>query len=570
MKKIYHKIVITILILFIGLVLTIFALQIINCQKIAWGVKIGGLKINVRQPQTAQQVLENKWDEFINQEIDFLNQENHLSTQIANFGFEINLQQTIDQAYQISRQSNFFNNIKEQLIALMGYRNTPVIYTINIEEFDNQVAEIFKDIEKPAQNALLIFNEEINDFSLQHSTTGTAIDKEQLLDDLFNRLQSFSNNPIELKLLADYPEIKNNEVDSALEKVQQILASQPYYLIFNNESWTINKETIIDWLKFEPIKENETDPAESKLNGVNNQILGVLLDRDKIEKYLDNIAKTINRPPIDAQLETEENRAIVFNPAQEGFEIKKTATIDRLITNILLNPPIKKTTIIADKASPKIALKNTNNLGINTLIGQGISNFTGSPKNRVHNIKTGAAKFNGLILTPNEEFSFNNLLGGSGPEQGFLPELVIKNHQTIPEYGGGLCQISTTFFRAAANSGMKITERRAHAFPVVYYSPQGFDATIYEPKPDFRFINNTPAHLLIQAIVEGTQLAINFYATDDGRKVGIEGPYVLERKEDGSMKTVLTQKVYQNGEITEEQIFYSNYDSPDLYTTPAN
>ncbi|MEA2113201.1 MAG: VanW family protein, partial [Patescibacteria group bacterium] len=288
-----------------------------------------------------------------------------------------------------------------------------------------------------------------------------------------------------------------------------------------------------------------------------------------IEKYLDNIAKTINRPSIDARLETEENRAIVFSPAQDGFEIKKTATINLLIADILSNPPIKKTTIIADKASPKITLRNTNNLGINSLIGQGISNFAGSPKNRIHNIKTGADKFNGFILNPGEEFSFNNFLGGSGPEQGFLPELVIKDNQVIPEYGGGLCQISTTFFRAAANTGMKITERRAHAFPVIYYSPQGFDATIYEPRPDFRFINNTSAHLLIQVIIKGTQLTINFYATDDDRKVEIEGPYVLEKKEDGSMKTVLTQKVFQNGEIVEEQTFYSNYDSPDLYISPT-
>ncbi|MBU4030992.1 VanW family protein, partial [Patescibacteria group bacterium] len=253
------------------------------------------------------------------------------------------------------------------------------------------------------------------------------------------------------------------------------------------------------------------------------------------------------------------------------FAVKKSQTIERLIANILSDPPVKKTTIIADKASPKITLEKTNQLGVNSLIGQGTSNFAGSPNNRVHNIKTGAAKFNGLILTSGEEFSFNNLLGGSGAEQGFLPELVIKNYQTIPEYGGGLCQISTTFFRAAVNSGLKITERKAHAFPVVYYNPQGFDATIYEPKPDLRFINNTPSHLLIQTAIEGTKLTINFYATDDGRKVKIDGPYTLEKKENGSMKAVLTQKVYNaNGEITEEQIFYSNYNSPNAYTTPAN
>ena len=209
-------------------------------------------------------------------------------------------------------------------------------------------------------------------------------------------------------------------------------------------------------------------------------------------------------------------------------------------------------------------------MGINTLIGQGISNFAGSPKNRIHNIKTGLAKFNGLILNPQEEFSFNALLGGSGPEQGFLPELVIKKDKTVPEYGGGLCQVSTTLFRAAVNSGLEITERAPHAFPVEYYYPQGFDATVYEPSPDLKFINNTPGHLLIEGLIQGSQLIFNFYGTDDGRRVKIKGPYVLEKKEDGSMKTVLYQEVYQQDELISQETFYSNYDSPDLFPVESS
>jgi vancomycin resistance protein YoaR len=156
-------------------------------------------------------------------------------------------------------------------------------------------------------------------------------------------------------------------------------------------------------------------------------------------------------------------------------------------------------------------------------------------------------------------------LDGSGPEDGFLPELVIKKGKTVPEYGGGLCQVSTTMFRAAVNAGLKITERQPHSFPVQYYNPQGFDATVYDPRPDLRFINNTPNHLLIEAIVDGNWLIFNFYGTDDGRKVEIKGPYILEKNKDGSMKTVLCQNVYQNGEKIISDTFFSSYKSPDLY-----
>jgi vancomycin resistance protein YoaR len=289
------------------------------------------------------------------------------------------------------------------------------------------------------------------------------------------------------------------------------------------------------------------------------------VDKNQVKEYLEEITSTINQYPIDAHLETQDNRAIIFVPEKQGYGIDIDKTVDQLIENILAQPPVKKTIITAQKLPPKISLEQTNDLGINRLIAQGISNFAGSPKNRIHNIKTGLAKFNGLILRPGEEFSFNTLLGGSEAEQGFLPELVIKKNKLVPEYGGGLCQISTTFFRAAVNSGLKITERYAHSIPIEYYSPQGFDATVYDPKPDLRFINDWPGHLLIQAFVNGHQAIINFYGASDGRQVKIKGPYILEKNEDGSMKAVLTQEIYKDGELSSEEIFYSNYKSPDLY-----
>jgi vancomycin resistance protein YoaR len=79
----------------------------------------------------------------------------------------------------------------------------------------------------------------------------------------------------------------------------------------------------------------------------------------------------------------------------------------------------------------------------------------------------------GVIIKPGEEFSFNHYLGPVKAEQGFLPELVIKRTGTVPELGGGLCQVSSTTFRAAMNAGLPITQRKNHAYAVQYYSPQG-------------------------------------------------------------------------------------------------
>ncbi len=555
MEKISRYSITISLVIFAGLIYLVLGLQIVNSQKITLGVKIANFNLSRSHPQIAQEEIKEKWNNFSEQELTFLYQEKSWSANSIDLGFQIDEATTISRAYQIGRQANILINLKDQLTALIaGYELEP-IYEIDQNKFQEKIGQLFKDIERPVQNAGLVFNEEIDDFSLRHSSQGTNIDRKELLSDLSQRIKSFSNQPINLRLILDEPTVKNDEVDSAHEKAKQILDDQPYQVILEKTIWTINKNKLIDWIKFEPIPEGETD----------NQILGFFLDNNQVKEYLEEIISTINQQPINARLETEGNRAIVFTPDQKGFGIEIDKTVDQLVQNILANPPVKRTTITAQKMLPKITLEQTNNLGIKSSIGQGISNFAGSPKNRIHNIKTGAAKFNGLILNPGEEFSFNTFLEGSGPEQDFLPELVIKKEKLVLEYGGGLCQVSTTLFRAAINAGLKITERRAHAFPIEYYSPQGFDATVYDPHPDLRFINNTPAHLLIEGVVQGYQLTFNFYATDDDRQVEIKGPYVLERKEDGSMKTVLTQEVYQNNELFLEETFYSNYNSPDLY-----
>ena len=147
----------------------------------------------------------------------------------------------------------------------------------------------------------------------------------------------------------------------------------------------------------------------------------------------------------------------------------------------------------------------------------GTSNFKGSPKNRRHNIKVGADTLSGILITPGEEFSLVKALGEINKETGYLPELVIKGNRTIPEYGGGLCQIGTTIFRATLASGLPILERKNHSFRVRYYEPAGTDATIYGPKPDYRFLNDTGYHILIQTRIEGDDLIFEFWGTKDGR-----------------------------------------------------
>lgn len=199
------------------------------------------------------------------------------------------------------------------------------------------------------------------------------------------------------------------------------------------------------------------------------------------------------------------------------------------------------------------------------LLARGETNFAGSPANRVHNIKVGTQRFDGLVIMPNEEFSFNNYLGEVTAANGYLPELVIKDNVTTPEYGGGICQISTTAFRGAMESGMKITSRRNHSYPVAYYGQPGYDATVYQPAPDFKFVNDTGYPIYITTKISGTKVIFEFLGKKAGRSVRINGPFITSRKPDGSLTAAIAQYVMLNGKTIREQNFVSNYQSADKF-----
>ncbi len=296
------------------------------------------------------------------------------------------------------------------------------------------------------------------------------------------------------------------------------------------------------------------------------------VNEEKTKKFLETVAAQTDKEPTDAKFKIEEGKIINFAMEQNGIKLDIAESLEKIKKAIADNNFFSKKEIelVWKIIEPKVKSEDINKLEINTILGEGISNFRGSPQNRIHNIKTASQVFNGILIKPEEEFSFIKTLGPVDEEHGYLPELVIKNNETVPEFGGGICQVSTSAFRAAIYSGLKITERHSHAYPVPYYNPQGIDATVYIPRPDLKFINNTPGYILIQTEIKGTKLIFRFYGTSDNRKIEVDGPFVTEKGTDGSMKTYFIQKVYDsNQNLIIEENFKSYYESPNKYPHPG-
>ncbi|MBI2439176.1 MAG: VanW family protein [Candidatus Moranbacteria bacterium] len=300
-------------------------------------------------------------------------------------------------------------------------------------------------------------------------------------------------------------------------------------------------------------------------------ILTSTVDTLALENFITELKEKTLQEPSDARFGVVDGKVVITTPEKNGYRLKEKEAMV-LLLDFFQTADLEKKTIVlpTEIIKPKLTADDRERLGLHELIGEGKTDFRGSPKNRIYNIKRALQQFENIIIAPGEEFSFVKYLGEVDGEHGYLPELVIKHNETVPEFGGGICQVSSTVFRAAIHSGMKITERRNHAYPVRYYRPYGMDATIYIPKPDLAFVNNTPGAILMQPTIEGTELTFRFYGTKDGRAVSIDGPHVLQSNPDGSMKTVFSQLVTDtSGNIIINDSFWSNYKSPALFPHPG-
>lgn len=432
-------------------------------------------------------------------------------------------------------------------------RIQPVLHVDN-ERLGETVKADFIEVIDPAQSASLSLTP-AGGFTLVKSASGEDIDYLTLEQDIRARVASSNINPVELTVISVAVNVQDNETNYARDFATRLLR-EGITLTFENEEFIIQPFTIRRLLQFV----EQVDP-----HNAGNHILGVGLDPEGFREYLVNtIVPVIDQPAQNARFELAENRVEQFALPQPGRQLNIDATVQNVAAILArANNAVPLTVAVTE---PEIAsVDNIQTFGITSLLATGQSDFAGSPRNRIHNIEVGASRYHGLLIPSGQEFSFNTYLGPVDGVHGFKPELVIKANVTTPEFGGGLCQVSTTAFRAAIQAGLQITQRRNHSYAVSYYGTPGFDATIYPPYTDLRFLNNTPSYILIQTKIEGTTLVFEFWGTNDGREVAVDGPNPYSRQSNGAVKATLAQKVVREGDIIVEDTFYSNYKSPKLF-----
>ena len=309
-----------------------------------------------------------------------------------------------------------------------------------------------------------------------------------------------------------------------------------------------------------------------------------------LSEFLETYKEQHSTSPKDALFAFEDGRVTSFQKEENGKEVQidhVSIALEEALSDQKNQPKLVRIALQDKISEPKIALKDSNDFGIEELIGYGQSDYSHSITERIHNVILATNKFNGVLVPPGEDISFGEIIGDISASTGFKSAYVIKNGKTVLGDGGGVCQVSTTLFRAALNTGLPIVERHPHSYRVGYYendAEPGFDATIYTPTVDLRIKNDTKSHILVQTTIDEQNSKVNFYfyGKKDGRKselspvtlydVAPPGPPIYE--DDPTLAKGVTRQVdfaawggkstfdykvtYPDGE-TKEETFNSNY-----------
>lgn len=269
------------------------------------------------------------------------------------------------------------------------------------------------------------------------------------------------------------------------------------------------------------------------LNDINNQDIVIEIPVVNVAPSpidLDAIYNEVHKDPVDAYYTTD---PYVVHPSSTGldFDISMDEAKEMLKTYQ------EEYTIPLKVTYPSVSTNDIGSEAFPDLLSSFRTSFTSSNSNRSTNIRLCSEKINGTVLMPGETFSFNQVVGKRTPEAGFKPATAYSGGKVVQEYGGGICQVSSTLYNAVLYANLEITERTNHGYKPSYVDP-GLDATVSWGGPDFKFTNNRDYPIRIVCDTSNKILNIYIYGLkrDTDYKVVLDAQYV---------STVYFKTVYQ-------------------------
>ncbi len=574
----------------LALLLIIFALfvaafEVRYAGRVYPGVSAFGLDLGGLSAQQAARLLD---DRFVYDEqavFTFRDGDRFWQYTAGELGVSLDAAATVEAAMRLGREGTLPENLLTQAELWLNGQTVAPIVVFDQARAEATLQAIAAEIDRPVRDAML---------SLQGTTVISTPGQIGRALDIPAALAALRQEVLKLQTGAEIP-LTIHETSPAILSVAEAEArlraalAGPLSLVADASSgaeagpWVATVENIAAMLEVRRVV-----AADGTVT------VEVGLNPEQFASFLNGIAPQLTIQPQPARFVfNDETRELeVIAPSVNGRELDVEASL-AAIESALFTPPVepgapRQVALAFRYIVPTVHSGATAaELGITELIAQATTYYLGSGAARQQNIAQAASRFHGLVIPPGEEFSFNRWLGDVSAEEGFEESFIIYGGRTIKGVGGGVCQVSTTAFQAAFYAGYPILERYPHGYRVGYYEygeGVGMDATVFSPLVDFRFLNDTPYHLLIETYTnpQNATITFKFYSTSVGRVVNKIGPRIenvtphgptvyeenaelapgqtrqVEWAVDGADVTV-TRQVFRDGRLEREDHFFSHY-----------
>lgn len=508
-----------------------------------------------------------------------------LSSSSAELGYTTDFSKAANEIYIQQHNKSTFSNLLSALLSYMQKHELEAPKKYDEQKLAEFLEKFNQKVELIGHNptVALKVTGSVNSIVVDSGKPGRKLNSVETTQKILEELQN-EKFTVTAKIASTSSVLTNEEIEKTIEQAT-VFVSKKLTVKADDFKFFLDDKDLVSYLNplggYQKTKMNEaiTEFSESVNRAPQNAVFTYDKDTLEVSEFVPN------RDGLEVDIESsiqliESWMNDVAQTAQiENKKTKNEAQKIEIPTSVQL---------VLKKTKPKITLDQTNDLGIKERIGFGESYYHHSITNRIHNVAITNEKVNLTIVKPGEEFSFNKTLGDVSKATGYRSAYVIQGGKTVLGDGGGVCQVSSTTFRAVLDAGLDITKRVQHAYRVSYYelnSDPGFDATVYSGDIDFRFKNDTDHHILLlyQNDPEKLHMTTEIYGTNDGRvsevhsykKWGATGPLPTEyfptnelptgvkKQIDwavGGVKTEFTHTVKdKNGNIIHNDTYYSNY-----------
>jgi vancomycin resistance protein YoaR len=451
--------------------------------------------------------------------------------------------------------------------------------TVDMNKLQSYLTDIAKEIDQPPRDAALNIAEGKVLPTPAYQGRQAQIDTTAV--DIVLALQKLEPATVVVRTRTLTPTITNEAMEPAIAQAQKFL-KEPIEFYLDDQVWTWEPERIGSLISIQ----------------THNGKMEVKLDEERLARAVEQLAQVVDSPSAEPRVAFRDGQPRIVTEGQVGRRVIQDRTVRAISAMMQISQ--RRLKLPVEELTPQVTAETLPTLGIVELVGEGKSSYVGSAQYRITNIKAGAARMDGVLIAPGEEFSFNRQLGEVDEANGFVQGYAVIGNSTQLEWGGGVCQDSTTVFRAAFWAGLPITERHAHPFYISWYDPYSFpdasapgmDASIYTGVSDLKFVNDTGHWLLMEATTDDVNqvMTVRLYGTKPNRTVRVLGPEITNRVPPPSSPVYLTDSslpagtvkqtdtaragmdiyvtriITENGQEREPEVFFTRFKAwPDVF-----